>query len=126
MWPFTRKTKTVPALNCVGKSILDDLSKHPASEWQISESKGCFGRRWYETFSHPKVKYSLHACLSDSDDRYVSILGVDENVLGRFEQCQIWRVLCSIKNGQADARRAARKKESEEKLKQLFPHCYGT
>lgn len=124
MWPFTRKNKTPSTPNCVGKSILDDLSKHPISEWQISESKGCFGRRWYETFSHPKVQYSLHACLSDSDERYVSILGVDENALGKFEQCQIWRVLCSIKNEQTDARIAAKKKASDEKLKQLFPQCY--
>lgn len=122
MWPFTKKKPN--RLSCVAKSIIEDLSKYPASEWKIDESKGCFGRRWYETFSHPKIAYSLHTCLMDDDERYVSILGVSENAFGYFDRHQIWYQLRSIRNEQAEISVAAKKARDEQKLKQLFPKCF--
>lgn len=122
MWPFTKKKPN--RLSCIAKSILEDLSKYPASEWDISESRGALRRRWYETFSHPKVAYSLHTCLMDSDERYVSILGVDEGVFGYFDQHQIWCKLRSIQSEQHERRVQAKRLSDEQKLKQLFPKCY--
>jgi hypothetical protein len=122
MWPFTKRKQK--QLSCVAKTILEDLSKYPVSEWKIDENRGCFGRRWYETFSHPKVAYSLHTCLMDSDERYVSILGIDEIVFSYFDRNQIWCKLRSIENEQQEHRAEVKKQRGEQKLKLLFPKCY--
>jgi len=121
MWPFKKKKQ--PELSCVAQSVLNDLSKYPNAEWNISNSKGCFERRWYEVFSHPKVPYSLHTCLMDRKGDCVAMLGIN-NAFTYYDQCVIWDKLYSIQEEQDNARREAKKQSDERKLKQMFPQCY--
>jgi len=121
MWPF--KKKPTPVLSCVAQSILKDLSELPFEEWTFTESKGICNR-CYQTFSHPKVKYSLFTRLYDEKDCYVSIIEIRLNVLSEFDKKTIWNKLRWIEYQKDKAKLAAIKKEDEKQLKEYFPQCF--
>lgn len=128
MWPLFKKLK--PSLSCIGKSILDDLSKYPREEWKIKWVGSCNAR-----ISHPKIKYIIYASLLDDEWSCVKILtpndellnekilNSDDDVLNTFDKYSIIKKVEQLIEQRSEINKENFKNREKQMLREYFPNC---
>lgn len=114
-WPL--KKKSDPILECIAKTILNDLRLYSFTQWKIQTQS------FSKVISNPNVKYEL---ITESTRFFsgVSIRGATPNFLSNKIQRKIWYELHRIQKQKNEGEVELEVKATTETLKKIFPKCF--
>ena len=126
--PAVSEVKTKQPLfqtvSCVVQNILDDLKVEYYDKWQIDYITGILSNFYLLRKRERLYSLMVYDTICQDYDYFVYIQQVSREGFTDYEKRLLSNAVKKLLDKRRDEKKSKRDRESQEKLKELFPNCY--